>query len=250
MDKKLYRLYADESGHSHSDSQYLGITGCIIESEYYKNTLVPVIVKLKEKYFADTDPDSPVVLHRKELTKRIGPFKVLQNQDIEKKFNEEMLKTLGELEYIILSVVIDIEAHLKKYVHPIDPYHYCMLALLEEYCRYLRQNNALGDVLFESRGRREDMKLKDEYSKIYQYGAYYENADFFQSALTSKELKIKPKDSNIIGLQLADLIAVACKRELISTRTPTNIIKGFDKEIIGAIKGKYYFRGRTFIGGK
>lgn len=59
----------------------------------------------------------------------------------------------------------------------------------------------------ESRGGREDSLLKDSYTRVYERGIWMNRREFFQQALTSQELKVKPKSANIAGLQLADLLA-------------------------------------------
>ena len=59
----------------------------------------------------------------------------------------------------------------------------------------------------ESRGGKEDRLLKASYQFVYERGAWVRKAEFFQNALTSRELKLKPKTANIAGLQLADLLA-------------------------------------------
>jgi hypothetical protein len=39
-----------------------------------------------------------------------------------------------------------------------DPYYYCLALLLERFTFFLEQRNAVGDVLAESRGGKEDME--------------------------------------------------------------------------------------------
>ena len=58
----------------------------------------------------------------------------------------------------------------------------------------------------ESRGGVENRLLKDSYERVFNQEAWMQRAPFFQHALTSREIKIKPKSANIAGLQLADLL--------------------------------------------
>jgi hypothetical protein len=46
-------------------------------------------------------------------------------------------------------------------------------------------------------------------------GTLWRDARFFQRALTSGEVKLKPKSANIAGLQIADLLAFPSKREVL-----------------------------------
>lgn len=221
MDAKRYRLYIDESGdHTYStidapEKRYLGITGVIFESEYYRNTFHQQFEDFKQKHFPH-NPDEPVILHRKELIGRRGPFGRLRNVDKEKAFNEVFLELLQEKDYLVISVVIDKNAHVDRYgAAALHPYHYCLVAMLERYCGFLNFFNAQGDVMAESRGGKEDMQLKEAYQRVYESGTQFRSLDFFQNTLTSKEIKVKPKSANIAGLQLADLLAHPCKNEVL-----------------------------------
>jgi hypothetical protein len=79
--------------------------------------------------------------------------------------------------------------------------------LLQRYAGYLNHINRVGDVLAEARGGEEDLLLKESYSRVYDRGIWdITSANTFQSALTSRELKLKSKPANIAGLQLADLL--------------------------------------------
>lgn len=65
----------------------------------------------------------------------------------------------------------------------------------------------------EARGGNEDTLLKDSYTHVYERGIWgVTSSEFFQSALTSRQLKLQGKKANISGLQLADLIAHPAKQ--------------------------------------
>jgi hypothetical protein len=71
----------------------------------------------------------------------------------------------------------------------------------------MRRRGFTGDVMAESRGKKEDTRLKKSFRGIWDQGTDRMEAKQFQEHLTSKELKVKPKANNIAGLQLADIIA-------------------------------------------
>lgn len=107
-----FRIYIDEVGNNDLGSsndpnhRYLSLTGLIFELDYVKNTLQPVIESLKEKYFG-THPDEPIILHRKELVNKKFPFQSLKDPAIGNSFNDEFLKILTNLDFQIISVLID-----------------------------------------------------------------------------------------------------------------------------------------------
>jgi hypothetical protein len=94
-------------------------------------------------------------------------------------------------------------------------------------------------MLAESRGKREDLQLKAAYESLLSGGTTYHPGRFFQSALTSKEIKIKPKSQNIAGLQLADLLAYPAKRKILYDSNLAPALTGFTREMAEVIEGKY-----------
>ena len=67
----------------------------------------------------------------------------------------------------------------------------------------------------ESRGAQEDRKLKEAYRVFYENGDTFLRKSIAQSTLTSREIKIKKKEANIAGLQLADLLANPLTRDVL-----------------------------------
>ncbi len=59
----------------------------------------------------------------------------------------------------------------------------------------------------ESRGKEEDLQLKQAYRRVYESGTLLFDHHHHQRALTSHDIKLQPKRANIAGLQLADLLA-------------------------------------------
>lgn len=208
-----YRMYVDEVGNSDlgasndPNHRYLSLTGIIFELSYIEQVAFPAIEDVKRRYFG-SHPDEPIILHRKELVNKRAPFTSLKDPDTEKAFNNEILYLLEKLEYTVITAVIDKSEHLNRYkVWHFDPYHYCLTVLVERYTRWLERCGGQGDVLAESRGGREDRRLKASFERVYEKGSDYVPPELFQARLTSCQLKVKAKSNNIAGLQIADLIA-------------------------------------------
>ncbi len=246
---RRYRLYIDESGdHSYkqlgdSSKRYLGLTACLIEAETYRTRFQPALEALKQRHFPHS-PDEPVILHRTDIINKRGPFWRLRDLAREEAFNKDLLKSLDEHDYLIITVVIDKMSHINRYgaaAH--HPYNYCLAVLMERYCGFLNRFNAEGDVMAESRGGRENRELEATYQQVYQKGTRFRNVDFFQRSLTSKEMKLKPKKANVAGLQLADLLAYPCKQGLLMEHGRIGTPKGiFGDEIRRCVEAKYNHR--------
>jgi hypothetical protein len=258
----IYRIYIDESGdHTYYLNSkepakiYLGITGVIIKQEYNRTRFHPELEAFKQKHFPH-NPDEPVILHRKDIINRIGPFWRLRNRERDEAFREDLLKLFKDLEYCLITVVIDKNNHIRRYGKTAyNPYHYCLMTMIERYCGFLKYHNAQGDVMAESRGKSEDRLLKAAYKSIYYDGTFYHSSEFFQNRLTSHEIKLKPKIKNISGLQFADLLAYPSKQEiLIEYQRCSKYPEGsFTNMICDAIQFKYnrqIYQGRTIGYGK
>lgn len=235
-------------------TRYLCLLGLFVEAEIYRSSFHSSLERLKQTHFPH-NPDEPVILHRQELVNRRGSFGRLKDPRNEQLFNTDLLKFLSEQDYKLISVVIDKKTHIERYGNvAYHPYHYCLAALLERYCGFLNFYNAQGDVMAESRGGTEDIKLKAAYDALYRAGTYYRPQDFFQRALTSSQIKLKPKFANIAGLQVADLLAYPVKQEILldNERIP-DITNVFSKEICKVIADKYnkqVYQGRATGYGK
>lgn len=245
--RPLYRLYIDESGdHTYgrkelehlsftinghllgssavahypqlekNDKRYLGLTGCIFKLDYYREQFGPTFEAFKRDFF---DPDEQVIFHAKDIMQRRGPFHVLQNEDIASHFDAGLIDLIANADYRVINVVIDKKDHVQKFGSSAwHPYHYCLANMLTRYCHFLRKHRAKGDAMAESRGTTEDAELKHAYSGLYAEGTRFKSGAFFQQFLTSKEIKIKPKEKNVAGLQLADMLSHPLKKYTLMRR--------------------------------
>jgi len=208
-----HRLYIDEVGNSdlgassNENHRYLSLTGVIMSLDYAREALHPLFEDMKRRYFA-SHPDDPVIFHRKELCNQRAPFEALADRGVREEFDRELMGLIGDGEYTVITVVIDKLEHLSRYEFwQEDPYHYCLKVMLERYTLWLRGHDLRGDVMAESRGGKEDRRLKLEYTRIFRSGTENIPHTRFLERLTSSQLKVRPKSANVAGLQFADLIA-------------------------------------------
>jgi hypothetical protein len=244
-----YRIYIDEVGNSDlnssnlKDHRFLCLTGVIIELNEVASVVQPALDQLKGTFFK-SDPDEPVVLHRKEILYKKGPFSVLKDKKIEESFNKALLDLLESWNYFVIAVVIDKEEHNSRYsTWKYDPYHYCQEIIIERYRLFLNINKAVGDVMFESRGGKEDMRLKTSFRKLMDCGTHNISSEQLLDHITSKELKIKSKLSNIAGLQIADLLAHPSRRWAFKNLMDMDEGRNtFSDEILSIMERKKFFR--------
>jgi len=185
-------------------------------------------------------PDKPVILHRSDIINRKGPFGLLCQKDVEIRFNDGLLKVVDRARFVMVCVLIDKLSHLDKYKSPFHPYHYCLAAMLDRYSGWLNHKNIVGDVMAESRGTEEDLQLCEAYRRVYKSGTLMFRYDHHQRALTSKDIKMKPKVANIAGLQLADILAYPVRQAMLLEKSAIlDPGENFGKMIYDIAKAKF-----------
>ena len=252
-----YRIYVDEVGNPDLDSssnpnhRFLSLTGVIIGLDHVQTVLHPQMEELKAKYFGH-HPDEPVIFHRKEMVNCQPPFHALRDEVLRDAFDAELLSLLAAWDYTVISVCLDKKKHKETYTSwRYDPYHYCMAVLLERFALFLSRRKCQGDVMAESRGGKEDKRLKETFCGLYDKGTEYVTPTLFQRCLTSRQLKVKPKATNVSGLQLADILAHPSRNEILHDH---GLLKGdigrFAGSVIAILQGKYDRRGNHVFGKK
>ena len=220
LSARRYRLYIDESGdHTYNKlddigHRYLGLLGVWFRQREDYLSFVHDLEEFKDGLFGER-PDNPVILHRTEIINRRGAFGSLCDEEKRKRFDDGLLQLISGARFKMVCVLLDKRAHQEQYSDPFHPYHYCLAAMLERYAGWLIYKNVAGDVMAESRGGEEDLQLKQAYRRTYESGTLHFSHEKFQSALTSKDIKIQPKKANIAGLQLADVLAYPVKQAVL-----------------------------------
>lgn len=245
MEGVKFRLYIDESGtHCYStseliDKRYLALVGVIISDQENLNNIKPKILKIKQ-LLAD-DLDELPVLHREDIVAKKGCFRKLDEENIKKIYNELLFDLIENSNYLICCVVLDKKEHFSRYGETAyHPYHYCLNVLLERYTFFLEERNSRGDVIAESRGKNEDNELRDAYRTFFNDGTYFRSKGSVQARLTSSEIKIKPKTAGVEGIELADLLSLACKLDTLASHEQIpSLNDNFCRQIVNKIQDKY-----------
>lgn len=243
------RLYIDEVGNgdllgaAHDPNvRYLSLTGLIMKVRAHDSRLQPALEKLKAEYVGDNG-GKPVILHRREIVRREGPFAVLRNDEKREGFNRTLLEIIDDQPFLVMTVVIDKKEHLDRYqAWRFDPYHYCLQCLVERYVNWLRRNDLTGDVIIEARFKKADKKLKASFLRLWERGTGTIAPAVVQKHLQSREIGLIPKVANVAGLQICDLIAHPSAREMRRERDGLDPYADFGAEIVRLLREKKYAR--------
>ena len=207
-----FRLYLDESGDhvfretTETAHRFLCLLGCWFQNPDYIQ--FHEALESFKAHHLHHHPDNPVILHREEIINARKSFKILQDEKKRNQFDADLLDVIQSANFRVVAVVIDkASLHTAYGVTSAHPYHLGLGFLLQRYAGYLNHINRVGDVMAEARGGVEDMLLKESYTRVYEHGIWgITSAGYFQSALTSRQIKLSEKKANISGVQLADLL--------------------------------------------
>lgn len=215
---RRYRLYFDETGNGDlrayekdPNQRYLSVTGIVMPQEVHDGPFTAALNALKANVFG-SDQAPTIILHRREIMRREGPFSVLKDDDLRHQFNEQLIGLVGRLYGPALTISIDKQEHAEKYsTWHFSPYHYVLTCLVERFVRWLDDHNCIGDVMGEARPAKHDAQLRRSFRRFYDHGTNVPVA-MIQTRLTSREIRLEPKNSNVAALQACDMLAHPCHR--------------------------------------
>jgi hypothetical protein len=112
--------------------------------------------------------------------------------------------------------------------------------MLDRYSMWLNDKHSVGDVMAESRGREEDLQLKQAYRRVYESGTLLIDRHQHERALTTHDIKLQRKADNIAGLQLADALAHPVKQAcLLESTLIADTGESFGREVFRAVEEKF-----------
>jgi hypothetical protein len=240
------RLFIDEVGNgdlrgaaADDNVRYLSLTGILTKRELYDRAITPMVNDLKTDVFGRTD----VILHRREIMRREGPFAILRNEETKIAFDAGVLSLVRECPYLATTVNIDKREHLSTYgVWHFDPYHYCLRCLIERYVLWLRRHDLTGDVAIEPRFPKADKKVKASFRLIYDCGTEHISPTIIQQHLLSHDIKFVPKSQNCAAMQLCDMLAHPSYRSMKLEREEMPEPADFGTSIVEILRDRRYSR--------
>jgi len=215
-----YHLFLDETG-DHGlttvDPNFpiFLLSGCLISKESL-GKLKKQINNFKMKYFKTTE----VILHSSDIRRCEKEFQILFDLKIKKEFYQDLNQIIKKNDYKIFGSAVNKEKHIQKYGKTAkNPYSLCLSFILERLVFCLdKAKNGKVKIIVEKRGRREDEQLLTQYNTILDLGTYFVDSRRLKQKIIDFEFFWKKE--NIVGLQLADLVAYPLARHIIFPRRP------------------------------
>jgi len=214
-------VYLDEAG-DHSleivDKEFplFALSMFICEEVIYNQNIIPAINQLKMDYFGHES----IIIHSRDIRKAQNDFGFLTDSQKREEFYNRLNRIMSEAEYSLIVTVIRKQEHREKYgIHADNPYDLAMMFSLERLLPLLeerKQNKFF--LVAESRGKKEDDDLMLSFLRIVNDGTNYVNATRFKKI--DFKLKFVPKMMNVVGSQLADLVAYPVARYVLNPNKP------------------------------
>lgn len=212
MTESDYIIYVDESGDPSLTSinlQYpiFVVAFCILNKSQY-SAAVTDLLSLKFKAFGHDQ----VVIHEREIRKRIGNFAFLNAPNLASGFLQDLTLFVQNAPFTLIAAVIRKSALVRQYSYPQNPY----------------------DIARESRGAKEDKNLELAFLRT------CNGANQWGCSLPFV-IHFSHKQSNSTGMQLADLVARPVGQEVLKPGSQSRIypvIAGkFRRHASGKING-------------
>ena len=222
--KSKYYLFIDECGDHHLvkyDPAFPVFTLCgILVSRDNLYSLNNDFKKLKLEIFGNTD----IVIHSVDIRKWRDAFIVLKDEALRMNFFNGIERILSQNDaYIIVSCTI-LKEQLNKFCvrgEEEDVYGLSLSYLIERsiFCvDNLTYSNPDITIIVERRGKKEDAKLLNYYNGLRNRGTKWITPERLRSRIGRFEFKYKR--DNLIGLQIADLIAYPVTQHILHPERP------------------------------
>ena len=179
----------------------------------YDEKIVPYVNDFKLSWFGTTD----IILHSRDIRKGIAPFAFIHDKKKSQLFYEDINQLITSCNYKIIAIAIRKDLHKQRYgLYAQNPYGLSLELALERVCSLDGIHDGV-QIVGEARGKKEDRDLLAAFQFICENGTRYVSAQKLQQ-LFFKTPEFKAKRENIIGTQLADLIAYPIARHVLNPR--------------------------------
>jgi len=229
-----YIIYVDESG-DHGlqsvDPTYplFVLTFCVFEKKYYSHVVTPTLRMLKFSTFGH----DMVILHERDIRRKTSSFSSL-NKEQREQFLATVTHLIGQTDFTLISVVIDKFKFKKNGPIETHIYHLAMQLGLEKVYQFIQsrdQKDRLTHIIFEARGRTEDIALELEFQRVCnRYNSLQVQLPF--------KIIIANKQTNSEGLQFADMIARPIGISVLRPKQPNRAIEILEKKFYQNEKGE------------
>ncbi len=202
-------MFLDESGDHGLDKAKIDksypmfvLSGCIFDFDDYSKNVQTKLDQFKIKYFGKTD----IILRSYDIRKQKNDFARLVDKKLREQFYSDLNECLRSLNFTVIAAAVNKLSLIAQYTKPANPYELCFYFILERAIMFLGRSSEQMILRAESRETHNDKQLAQAFESFREKGNTY--------SITSAEVKNKfvdlsfnQKTQNVIGHQVADLVA-------------------------------------------
>lgn len=158
-----------------------------------------------------------VIIHSREIRRCKNEFINLLDPDTKARFYERVNTILSQNDvYVVVACTILKEPFIRLFSNTEDVYGLSLSYLIERsiFCVDDNCESAYIDIIFEKRGKIEDRTLTKFYNGLRVTGTKWVEPERLQERIGA--FTSRAKKENIIGLQIADLIAYPIARKVLN----------------------------------
>ena len=208
-------LFLDESGDHNMaainpDYPVFVLGGVLVDDDYANRALEDEVAQFKVDMFGRAD----IVLHTTDIVRQRNGFEALTDSDFRERFYGSLNTLMSRLEYRVVACAIRKPDLLKRRGAKVrDPYSISLRVVVEQLCFAVGDEPYSGAIIAESRDRTLDRDLELTWESLRLEGTNYLRAETIRENIV--DFRIKSKQENIAGLQLADLVVSPIGRHVI-----------------------------------
>ncbi len=232
--------YMDESGdHSLANIDHnfpiFVLVILICDSNEYIQSIVPAVYRFKFAHWGHEG----TILHSRDIRRAQADFAFLTNKSKRLLCYEGINNIIRSAKCSIISTAIKKQEIASKFISAKNIYELAFEHNMETLVEFLEDNaQDQISIVAESRGKTEDKELERRFYHIVNNGT--ENIDVIRFRKIQFKFILKPKSLNIVGAQLADLIAYPTARWVLNVESQPKTFRIF--------KDKFYIKNGMQIG--
>lgn len=214
-------LYAGPQHTAHGEIKFVNIPNIYtpipnnlgLEDDYL--VMEQKVKSLKQQLW----PGKKIILHSRDIRKCEKGFEILFDLKVKRVFYEGINIIMETCDYTIVACSILKEPYIRRYGKLSDVYSLSLSFIVErtvfllDTIRSNQSEDIALHVIAEKRGRKEDNALLDYYNELLDRGTYFVTDKRIKNY--SKTFQFRAKAENIVGLQVADLVAYPLTRHVL-----------------------------------
>lgn len=236
-----YFLFLDESGDhglNNIDPQFpvFVLSGILLTEDSYES-LKAEAGKIKQKFWGH----KKVIFHSRNIRKCENEFTILFDNEIKGDFYEAINNLVGNSNYSIITSAIKKDNYIKRYGRLSDDVYEVALSFILEraifYLDEIKETKKSLQIVIEQRGKKEDQKLSKHFNTLLARGTGYVHPTRIWNY--GINISFQKKKDDIVGLQVADLIAYPIARYVLDPERANPAFEIFSDKFYSK-KGKRY----------